>query len=90
MITAILFFLLKKNLDFYATMWHISINTTGFTNGPSGKCDHRRTHASFQAGLKNQVCKNEEQLLERLHQAIMDLSNNPEKTQQTTAIGTLF
>jgi hypothetical protein len=29
-------------------------------------------------------------LLERLHQAILDVIDNPEKTQQTTAIGTLF
>jgi len=27
--------------------------------------------------------------LERLHQAIFDVIDNPEKTQQTTAIGTL-
>jgi hypothetical protein len=58
MTTAILF-LLKKNLDFYATMCHISIN-------------------------------NEEKLLERLDQAILDVIDKPEKTQQTTAIGTLF
>ena len=55
-------FLLKKNLDFYATMCHISIN----------------------------VCKNEEKLLERLDQAILGVIDKPEKTQQTTAIGTLF
>ena len=29
-------------------------------------------------------------LLERLDQTILDVINNPEKTQQTTAIGTLF
>jgi len=29
-------------------------------------------------------------LLERLHQAILEVIDNPEKTQQTTAIGTLF
>jgi hypothetical protein len=33
---------------------------------------------------------NEEKLLERLHQAILDVIDNPEKIQQTTAIGTLF
>ena len=58
MTTAMLFFLLKKNLDFYATMCH--------------------------------VCKSEEKLLERLDQAILDVIDNPQKTQQTTAIGTLF
>jgi predicted DCC family thiol-disulfide oxidoreductase YuxK len=58
MTTAMLFFLLKKNLDFYATMCH--------------------------------VCKNEEKLLERLDQAILDAIDKSEKTQQTTAIGTLF
>jgi hypothetical protein len=29
-------------------------------------------------------------LLERLDQAILDVIDNPEKTQQTAAIGTLF
>ena len=33
---------------------------------------------------------NEEKLLERLDQAILDVVDNPEKIQQTTAIGTLF
>ena len=41
-------------------------------------------------GFNNPVCKNEEKLLERLHQAILDLIDNPAKTQQTTAIGTLY
>jgi hypothetical protein len=36
------------------------------------------------------VCKNEEELLERLDQAILDVIDNPEKTQQTAAIGTLL
>jgi hypothetical protein len=36
------------------------------------------------------VCKDGEKLLERLDQAILDVINNPEKTQQTTAIGTLL
>ncbi len=37
-----------------------------------------------------QVCKSEEKLLERLDQAILDGIDNPEITQHTTAIGTLF
>jgi hypothetical protein len=41
-------------------------------------------------GFNNPVCKNEEKLLERLDQAILDVIDNPEKTQQTTAIGTLL
>ena len=40
--------------------------------------------------FNNHVGKNEEKLLERLDQAILDVIDNPEKTQQTTAIGTLF
>ena len=40
--------------------------------------------------LNNHVSKNEEQLLERLDQAILDVINNPKKTQKTTSIGTLF
>jgi hypothetical protein len=58
MTTAMLFFLMKKNLDFYATMCHILIN--------------------------------EEKILERLDQAILDVIDNPVKTQQTPSIGTLF
>jgi putative transposase len=40
--------------------------------------------------FNNHVCKNEEQLLERLDQAILDVIAHPGKTQKTTAIGTLF
>jgi len=40
--------------------------------------------------FNNYVCKNEEKLLERLDQAILDVINNPKKIQKTTAIGTLF
>jgi putative transposase len=40
--------------------------------------------------FNNHVCKNEEQLLERLDQAILDVINNPETTQKTAAIGTLL
>ena len=41
-------------------------------------------------GFNNYVCKSEEKLLERLDQPLLDVIDNPEKTQQTTAIGTLF
>jgi uncharacterized protein YacL (UPF0231 family) len=40
--------------------------------------------------FNNHVCKNEEKLLERLDQAILEVIDNPKKTQQTSAIGTLF
>jgi len=40
--------------------------------------------------FNNHVCKNEKALLERLDQAILAVIDNPEKTRQTTAIGTLF
>ena len=40
--------------------------------------------------FNNHVCKSEEKLLERLDQAILDVIDSPERTQQTTAIGTLF
>ena len=40
--------------------------------------------------FNNHVCKTEEKLLERLDQAILEVSDKPEKTQQTTASGTLF
>jgi len=32
----------------------------------------------------------EEKLLERLDQAILDVTDNPQRTEHTTAIGTLF
>ena len=40
--------------------------------------------------FNNYVCKDEQQLLERLDQAILDVINNPKKTQKTTRIGTLL
>ena len=40
--------------------------------------------------FNNYVSKNEEQLLERLDQAILDVINNPKTTQKTTDIETLF
>ena len=35
-------------------------------------------------------CKSEEKLLERLDQAIFDVIDNPDKTQQTTYFGSYF
>ena len=40
--------------------------------------------------FNNPVCKNEEKLLERLDQAILDVINNPKKIQKTACIGTLL
>jgi hypothetical protein len=40
--------------------------------------------------FNNHVCKNIDQLIDRLDQAILDVINNPEHTQKTAAIGTLF
>jgi transposase len=40
--------------------------------------------------FNNYVCKNEDQLIERLDQAIIDVIDNPNRTIKTTAIGTLF
>jgi transposase len=40
--------------------------------------------------FNNHVCKNEEQLLERLDQAILEVIDNPDAIKQTTEIGTLF
>jgi hypothetical protein len=40
--------------------------------------------------FNNDVCKNEERLLERLDQAILDGINNPKKTPKTACIGTLM
>jgi|GEM_PF-5024471 len=36
------------------------------------------------------VCKNMDELIERLDTVILDVINNPERTQKTTSIGTLF
>ncbi len=48
------------------------------------------TNRALRKWFNNHLCKNEEKLLERLDQAILDVIDNPEKNQQTTAIGTLF
>jgi len=40
--------------------------------------------------FNNYACKNEEQLLERLDQATLDVINNPKKIQKTAWIGTLL
>lgn len=40
--------------------------------------------------FNNYVCKNENQLLERLDQAILDVIDNPHSTQKTAAIGMLI
>lgn len=40
--------------------------------------------------FNNYVCKNVDQLIARLDQAILDVINNPTQTQKTAAIGTLF
>jgi hypothetical protein len=40
--------------------------------------------------FNNCVCKNEQQLLERLDQAILDVIDNPQKAQQTARTGTLL
>ncbi|MGD9052774.1 MAG: hypothetical protein PVG17_13050 [Desulfobacterales bacterium] len=49
----------------------------------------RANLADDQSTLVQYVCKNEKQLLERLDQAILDVINNPKKTQKTACIGTL-
>lgn len=40
--------------------------------------------------FNNYVSKNEEQLIERLDRALLDVINNPKRTQKTTDFGTLF
>jgi hypothetical protein len=40
--------------------------------------------------FNNYVCKTEKKLLERLDQALLDVIDSPDITQQTTAIATLF
>jgi hypothetical protein len=40
--------------------------------------------------FNNDVCKNEDHLIERLDQALLDVINNPKRTQTTTDFGTLF
>ena len=40
--------------------------------------------------FNNHICKNEEQLLERLDQAILDVIYTPLRTQKPAAIGTLL
>ncbi len=40
--------------------------------------------------FNNYVCRDEQHLLDRLDLVILDVINNPERTQKTSAIGTLF
>ena len=40
--------------------------------------------------FNNYVCKNVDQLIERLDHAILDVIDHPDKTKITAAIGTLF
>jgi len=40
--------------------------------------------------FNNYVCRDVDQLIQRLDQAIFDVINNPNQIQKTTAIGTLF
>ena len=40
--------------------------------------------------FNNYVCRNAQQLMDRLDQAILDIINHPKKNQKTTSIGTLF
>jgi putative transposase len=40
--------------------------------------------------FNNYVCRDEQHLLDRLDLAILDVIDNPERTQKTSAIGTLF
>jgi hypothetical protein len=40
--------------------------------------------------INNYVCKSEEQLLERLDQAILDIIDHHDKTKKTSATGTLI
>ena len=40
--------------------------------------------------FNNYVCKNEEELIDRLTQAILDVIDNPNSTKKTTSFGTLF
>jgi transposase len=40
--------------------------------------------------FNNHVCKNVDQLIQRLDQAILDVINNPDRTKKTASIGTLF
>jgi hypothetical protein len=47
------------------------------------------TLTGFQ-GTTYKPALSKQKLLERLDQAILEVIDNPEKTQQTTAIGTLF
>jgi hypothetical protein len=49
-----------------------------------------RSNVAMRRWFNNYVCKNEEKLLERLDQAILDVINNPKKAQKTARIGTLI
>ncbi len=40
--------------------------------------------------FNNHVCRNVDQLIERLDQAILEVINDPRRASKTTAIGNLF
>ena len=40
--------------------------------------------------LNNHFCRNAQQLMDRLDQAILDVIDNPKKNQKTASIGKLF
>jgi len=40
--------------------------------------------------FNNYVCRNVDQLIDRLDQAILNVIDNPNQTKKTAAIGTLF
>jgi transposase len=40
--------------------------------------------------FNNHICRNVDQLIDRIDEAILDVINNPNQTQKTTAIGKLF
>jgi len=61
------------------------MNATAFAHCP------KRIRLTIKARwLNDRVCNHEKKLLERLDQTILADSNNPERTQQNAAIGTVF
>jgi hypothetical protein len=57
-----------------------------FLTGENVKCNSLKLLQTWQP----LYYKNEEKLLERLDQAILDVINNPQKAQKTARIGTLI
>jgi len=75
----------KKTINFYG--WHPKFLPP---YSPDYNPIERIWNTMKARWFNNHVCKNVQQLMDRLDQAILDVIDNPKRNQKTAAIGTLF